>query len=380
MERLRKLQYKAVRKVTGAYHGARQETLENIAKIEPASVKVWDMQVRAAARILEIGTQDDLITRTAETREAEGGRDWGDHSAAWVTIKKPHYNTCLEEILASTGKNREREIVWDFHRGKKQIQNLQRRDPELGTRDTPRITWETRIRDLEEEEGWKVAFTDGSGLDNKAAGVFCSNPTRTDKERNPQDLSNSSYLGTRATHIDGELEGIALALEAHNETGMLAILSDCRPAIRTVEKLDSGMTGPRSHIEARIQSALETRESEKLETHISWVKGHKDIKGNELADKLSKHSSILGHESEGTVTPAGLKAWARRVRAEARGGGNNNGPLGWCRKALSAYTWCRTNKGPQNEWLFKIKKTDTESCKCGAKMTGTRGRRVSGTR
>ena len=108
-----------------------------------------------------------------------------------------------------------------------------------------------------------------------------------------------------------------------------------------------------------------------MDTYIAWVKGHKDIKGNEKADKLSKETSILGHESEGVVTPAGLKTWARKVRAEARGG-SGNGLLGWCRKALSAYTWCRTNKGPQNEWLFKIKKKDTESCKCGElKMTGT---------
>ena len=126
-----------------------------------------------------------------------------------------------------------------------------------------------------------------------------------------------------------------------------------------------------AHIEARIQEALEDRSNQQLETMISWVKGHKDIKGNERADVLSKQASILGHESEGIVTPAGLKAWARRVRAETRGGGNGNGLLGWCRKALSAYTWCRTNKGPQNEWLFKIKKTDNDSCKCGKTMTGT---------
>ena len=104
MEKLRKLQYKAVRKITGAYHGARQETLENIARVELVQVKIWDMQVRAAARILEKGTQEDLITRTSETRNEEGGRDWKDHSAAWIPVKKPHFNTCLEEILAATGK------------------------------------------------------------------------------------------------------------------------------------------------------------------------------------------------------------------------------------------------------------------------------------
>ena len=89
------------------------------------------------------------------------------------------------------------------------------------------------------------------------------------------------------------------------------------------------------------------------------VKGHKDIKGNKTADKLSKHASILGHESEGVVKPAGLKAWARRVRAEARGG-NENGLQGWCRKALSAYTWFRTNKGPQNESLLRVAVQDRQ--------------------
>ena len=134
MERLRKLQYKAARKITGAYHGGRQETLENIAKIEPVPVKIWDMQVRASARILEKGTQEDLITKTTETRHTEGGRDWMDHSAAWISVKKPHYNTCLEENLAAMGENREREIPWNFNRDiqtPRAITTL-----ELGTKDT----------------------------------------------------------------------------------------------------------------------------------------------------------------------------------------------------------------------------------------------------
>ena len=82
------------------------------------------------------------------------------------------------------------------------------------------------------------------------------------------------------------------------------------------------------------------------------------------------HLVSLPHESEGVVTPVGPRAWARRERAEARGG-NGKGLLGWSRKAMSAYTWCRSNKGSQNEWLHRIGKTDTDKCRCGKVMTGT---------
>ena len=99
----------------------------------------------AAARILEKDLQGDLMTRVTETREAEGGQDWTDHSVAWIPIKKPYYNTCLEEILVTTGENREREIKWDFHRGTKEIWNLEHRDSEVGTKDTLRVVWEMRI-------------------------------------------------------------------------------------------------------------------------------------------------------------------------------------------------------------------------------------------
>ena len=51
------------------------------------------------------------------------------------------------------------------------------------------------------------------------------------------------------------------------------------------------------------------------------------------------------------------------LRAEARGGSGES-ILGWHRRAISAYTWCVTEKGPQNKWLHKIKKTDTPACRC----------------
>ena len=47
-----------------------------------------------------------------------------------------------------------------------------------------------------------------------------------------------------------------------------------------------------------------------MDTCVVWVKGHKEIKGNEEADR---QASILGHESEGGGC---ARAWSKRVRAE----------------------------------------------------------------
>ena len=186
-------------------------------------------------------------------------------------------------ILASIGENGEKEIEWDFTRERRYLHTVQRGD--LGTKDTLQVVWEMRVRELE-EEGWTTTFTDGSGLIDKAAGRFCANPNRPDKDRQP----GSKYLGTKSTHINGELEGIALVLEKH--TAMVALLSDCKLAIQVVEKLDSGTEAPRSSIEARIQHAPEIRENKSQETLIAWVKGLKDTKGNEMANKLSKETSM----------------------------------------------------------------------------------------
>ena len=117
---------------------------------------------------------------------------------------------------------------------------------ELGTKDTLKVIWDLRIRELE-EEGWTTCYTDGSGLENKAAGAYTrSSHTGLHKER-----SGSEYLGTRATHHDGELTGIAQALEESRDVNLLAILTDSKPAISTIKKLDSGTAPPRSEIEAR---------------------------------------------------------------------------------------------------------------------------------
>ena len=61
-------------------------------------------------------------------------------------------------------------------------------------------------------------------------------------------------------------------MKYNGNTSMVAILSDCNPAIRVIEKIDLGAEATRSAIEARIQHTLETRENNRQETYIAWVK------------------------------------------------------------------------------------------------------------
>ena len=44
--------------------------------------------------------------------------------------------------------------------------------------------------------------------------------------------------------------------------------------------------------------------------------------------------------------------------------GSGEGMLERHRKAISAYTWCVTEKGPQKKWLHFVKKSDTPECHC----------------
>ena len=67
------------------------------------------------------------------------------------------------------------------------------------------------------------------------------------------------------------------ALEKHNDT------KHGSPAIR-LQASDPG--GGKTRCRASTSIEAENREGKLQETYLAWVKGHKDIKDNEAADKL----------------------------------------------------------------------------------------------
>ena len=68
--------------------------------------------------------------------------------------------------------------------------------------------------------------------------------------------SGSEYLSKKATQYDGELAGLAQAMEEVREVNMLAILTDSKPGILTLRKLDRGLTLPCLEIKARVLKEL----------------------------------------------------------------------------------------------------------------------------
>jgi len=175
------------------------------------------------------------------------------------------------------------------------------------------------------EEGWNVAYTDGSGRSEGAAGAAV----------NVRD-KHSSYLGTRATVSDAERETIALASQSDQE--MPFILTDSQAALRSTLNMSQGAL-PSTGIEVRLKKAMTDRKDK--DTAISWIRSHIGIPGNEVADILAALASVHGDIANlaQSATEGGVRRAAKEGRASWRQvEGYGKRRTEWHRHALSAYT------------------------------------------
>jgi len=204
-------------------------------------------------------------------------------------------------------------------------------------------------------DGWSLAYSDGSGKDlNVGSGAYV-----------PEGKCEAgSFLGNLASVADGERRGIALAVTLGPPDRKLCALSDSFSAIHTALQLSRG-DPPRSDVETDIRARILSRQQP---TAVAWIRGHLGLEGNTRADHLAGLHSHLGMVSlkPRTATHEGIRAASRANRREIRtqpGFGKRR--TAWHRHALSAYTWLRTEKGPQRAWLHHIRKTDDPTCPCG---------------
>ena len=179
--------------------------------------------------------------------------------------------------------------------------------------------------------------------------------------------TSGGYPGPVSTVADGERRGVTEALRSDQD--MLLALTDSMAAKATTINLARGAP-PRSGINRDVKAALQRREAQHLDTGISWLRAHIGVKGNGIADEHALFQSYRGAIAGDrcTATEGGIRRIAKEARAAERKveGYGLGGRTQWGRRALSAYTWFRTGKGPQRELLHKIKKTEDAHCDCGA--------------
>ncbi|KAF8451403.1 hypothetical protein BGX38DRAFT_1269417 [Terfezia claveryi] len=205
----------------------------------------------------------------------------------------------------------------------------------------------------EEGEGW------GEGGHSGFGGNLLRQP---EPRGTPEDYGG--FLGDQATVADGELFAMQLALSTE-DAELLTILSDSQAAIQAVRNMNTG-SPPRCDIEKEIKARVVSNPHRDLQ--LAWVRGHLGIPGNEKAGRIADFQSHLGEVTghRCMVTEGGLRASSKAIRKEARmKAGYGIRRVDWNRHALSAYTWLRTNRGPQKSLLHHIGKAESAECACG---------------
>ena len=353
------LEYKATRKITGGYYGSSAHKLRAIAHVEPLHTKISDMMTGAIQK----------LTRHADPLFIEILHHKPPHNDRSAPLLDPFHGTYplalrdspLSYAIAETGIDSPQELSMGNREDRTSPPLIDARifDPQ-DDRSKSKTHWLAALAQRR-QEGFRMVYTDGSGKDGQtAAGVFSTDI------RGNEDRSYGSYLGPRSTSFDAEMQAIATAL-ATEDSATVLIISDSLSAVQTTLALSRGEP-PGSAIEATIKDRLHHRHNAYQDTHITWVRAHIGVTGNEKADKLAALHGTIGllNNLPTITTPLGLRAQSRASRKEARSltsFGTIN--ASWGRQALSAYAWLRTNKGPLKSWLHHVKKAPSPQCPCG---------------
>jgi ribonuclease HI len=225
-------------------------------------------------------------------------------------------------------------------------------------------------------------YTDGSQLNSKCgAGIYASRAGQTVHE-------SSHYLGNECEVFDAELYGIAkatyLATKLLNQpTTDVWIFCDNQSA---VTRMANSTPLPGQEYILRALTNIQTLKTANVTTHIHWVPGHVNVKGNERADQLAKEGTTLQKQArDSRVSITYLK---RKMREEAlqtwkqrwpnlRTGQSYEGQPGTnlhpmlrnhkSRRTVSTLIQMRTGHGYNRCYLSRIPTTNitTPKCPCG---------------
>ena len=269
---------------------------------------------------------------------------------------RPGYTSVASRMLAQLGLEENKELSWGGTCPETEIQEIQL---ELGGTDD-RIWWETQLQDEQVTEGRRLVYSDGSMLeDGKVGGGWYGKGWMGCI---PQ---GHSHVGDIATVWDGEIAGMAGAVEGFERGEKILLLADSKAAISAVRK--AGRTGKaRTRDLAKLMNIIREREEEngKGAVALGWVKSHIGIHGNEMADGMAKKGAEKGADTL-QVTEGGIRQKTKRGRKKERQvvGFGKGKAVSWNQRQTTTYSQLRTNKGALQSWKYKIGKAEDPGCR-----------------
>ena len=206
-------------------------------------------------------TQVDVpATEIAALRTLRGRGSREDHGAYWVQNNKSDgYTSIASRIAATAIQDSEATISWGG-----EVESCEVEEVRIGcSASCSADTWEEKIAEVAEEQE-AIMFTDGSkGKDGRVAGDWAKDTLQAGPR------NGGRYLGEGATVWDGEIAGMAEALERGPRGRGMLILADSMAAIQAVKK--AGRTGKaRSRELVSVMKEVRKRGN----VRFAWVKAH----------------------------------------------------------------------------------------------------------
>jgi len=187
LERFRRLEYQALRKITGAYHGASQQKLEWIAGIEPLQSRLDHISICWAARSLGIG--DTEIRRFLEAKVSPGHTEWHDGTGREGFKTEGPINSAF--YLTPINHPEERSYGDRHDTAAAPLTHYPLIDPR-DERSKSKAYWAGTIGGRM-EEGWRIGYTDGT----EANGLAASGVHSEDRRKDLRDIPRTTVFGSR---------------------------------------------------------------------------------------------------------------------------------------------------------------------------------------
>ena len=390
---LQRLQNQAMRKIAGAFRTTPIAALEAELGLPPADLRLDRIQKGYATRLLTLPESHPVLQLCPDTfpKTLDNERETNITTThtPWYERNpfKPRYESRLTRILSLLNDHIQPPSIieeidvtaaapWD--------------DPSFLDIQVSEESKETAAQEHQRKhffthmDATQICFyTDGSLLEGKAgAGIYASRADQTVHE-------SKYYLGEEAEVFDAELYGIMKATETatkltrnQNITDVW-IFCDNQSAVRRMR--DKRPTPGQEYILKTHQSA-ETLAARDIKTHIHWVPGHINVKGNERADKLAKEGTEekrMPRDCSTSIThlkrknkELQLATWNQRWPGLKRGRSYNGRPATNLhpllrnhpsRRLVATIIQMRTGHGYNRQYLARIPSSNIDSplCTCG---------------